>query len=163
MKIGYITQKSFLKDGETITYLSGSMQVLGIANMLEFSVTPANSDNPNSPTYYIKLPRLKSNLANNIIIGSLWLRTSQSGNEYMSGYIDSPIFSGGRIEIICFKPYADDNPAILWNIIWEPAKKQKEQATQTATPDLEPDLQPAEPKTTPKDLHSGVADDSIPF
>ena len=159
MKIGYITQKSFLKDGETINYLSGSMQILGIANMLEFSVTPANSDNPNSPTYYIKLPRLKSNLASNIIIGSLWLRTSQSGNEYMSGYIDSPIFSGGRIEIICFKPYADDNPAILWNIIWEPAKKQKEQTTQTATPDLER----AEPKVTPKDLHSGVADDSIPF
>ncbi|WP_096021577.1 DUF736 family protein [Campylobacter lanienae] len=159
MKIGYITQKSFLKDSETITYLSGSMQVLGIANMLEFTITESNSDNPNSPTYYIKLPRLKSNLANNIIIGSLWLRTSQSGNEYMSGYIDSPIFSGGRIEIICFKPYADDNPAILWNIIWEPAKKQKEQATQTAVPDLEP----TQPKVTPKDLHSGVADDSIPF
>ena len=157
MKIGYITQKSFLKDSETINYLSGSMQILGIANMLEFSVTPANSDNPNSPTYYIKLPRLKSNLASNIIIGSLWLRTSQSGNEYMSGYIDSPIFSGGRIEIICFKPYADDNPAILWNIIWEPAKKQKEQATTT------PDLEMAQPKVTPKDLHSGVADDSIPF
>ena len=159
MKIGYITQKSFTKDSETINYLSGSMQILGIANMLEFTITPANSDNPNSPTYYIKLPRLKSNLANNIIIGSLWLRTSQSGNEYMSGYIDNPIFSGGRIEIICFKPYADDNPAILWNIIWEPAKKQKEQAT--TTPDLEP--QPTQPKTTPKDLHSGVADDSIPF
>lgn len=157
MKIGYITQKTFTKDGETITYLSGSMQILGIANMLEFSVTPANSDNPNSPTYYIKLPRLKSNLANNIIIGSLWLRTSQSGNEYMSGYIDSPIFSGGRIEIICFKPYADDNPAILWNIIWEPTKKQKEQATTT------PDVEMAQPKVTPKDLHSGVADDSIPF
>lgn len=157
MKIGYITQKSFLKDSETITYLSGSMQVLGIANMLEFTISPANSDNPNSPTYYIKLPRLKSNLANNIIIGSLWLRTSQSGNEYMSGYIDSPIFSGGRIEIICFKPYADDNPAILWNIIWEPAKKQKEQATTT------PDLEMPQPKTTPKELHSGVADDSIPF
>ena len=157
MKIGYITQKSFTKDSETITYLSGSMQVLGIANMLEFTITESNSDNPNSPTYYIKLPRLKSNLASNIIIGSLWLRTSQSGNEYMSGYIDSPIFSGGRIEIICFKPYADDNPAILWNIIWEPAKKQKEQATTT------PDLEMAQPKTTPKDLHSGVADDSIPF
>ncbi|WP_096027418.1 DUF736 family protein [Campylobacter lanienae] len=157
MKIGYITQKSFLKDSETITYLSGSMQVLGIANMLEFTITPANSDNPNSPTYYIKLPRLKSNLASNIIIGSLWLRTSQSGNEYMSGYIDSPIFSGGRIEIICFKPYADDNPAILWNIIWEPAKKQKEQTTTT------PDLEMPQSKVTPKDLHSGVADDSIPF
>lgn len=157
MKIGYITQKSFTKDSETITYLSGSMQILGIANMLEFTITESNSDNPNSPTYYIKLSRLKSNLANNIIIGSLWLRTSQSGNEYMSGYIDSPIFSGGRIEIICFKPYADDNPAILWNIIWEPAKKQKEQTTTT------PDLEMAQPKTTPKDLHSGVADDSIPF
>lgn len=159
MKIGYITQKSFTKDSETINYLSGSMQILGIANMLEFTITESNSDNPNSPTYYIKLPRLKSNLASNIIIGSLWLRTSQSGNEYMSGYIDSPIFSGGRIEIICFKPYADDNPAILWNIIWEPAKKQKEQATQTAAPDVEM----AQPKTTPKELHSGVADDSIPF
>lgn len=157
MKIGYITQKSFLKDGETINYLSGSMQILGIANMLEFTITESNSDNPNSPTYYIKLPRLKSNLASNIIIGSLWLRTSQSGNEYMSGYIDSPIFSGGRIEIICFKPYADDNPAILWNIIWEPTKKQKEQATTT------PDVEMTQPKTTPKDLHSGVADDSIPF
>ena len=131
--------------------------------MLEFTITESNSDNPNSPTYYIKLPRLKSNLANNIIIGSLWLRTSQSGNEYMSGYIDSPIFSGGRIEIICFKPYADDNPAILWNIIWEPIKKQKEQTPQTHMPDLEIEPEPAQPKTTPKDIHSGVADDSIPF
>lgn len=159
MKIGYITQKSFTQADEIVKYLCGSMQILGVANMLEFTITPANSDNPNSPTYYLKLPRLKSNLASNIIIGSLWLRTSQSGNEYMSGYIDSPIFSGGRIEIICFKPYADDNPAILWNIIWEPAKKQKEQTTQTHTQEPEP----AEPKTTLKDLHSGVVDDSIPF
>ena len=75
----------------------------------------------------------------------------------MRGYIDSAIFSGGRIEIIWFKPYADDNPAILWNIIWEPIKKQKEQTT----PEIEPE--PTQPKTTPKDLHSGVVDDSIPF
>ncbi|WP_096030220.1 DUF736 family protein [Campylobacter lanienae] len=154
MKIGYITQKSFTKDSETITYLSGSMQILGIANMLEFTITESNSDNPNSPTYYIKLPRLKSNLANNIIIGSLWLRTSQSGNEYMSGYIDSPIFSGGRIEIICFKPYTDDNPAILWNIIWEPHKKSKEPDSPTSDP---------APKATLKQIHSQADDDVIPF
>ena len=57
---------------------------------------------------------------------------------------------------MCFKPYADDNPAILWNIIWEPAKKQKEQ-THTQEPE------PAQPKATLKDLHSGVVDDTIPF
>ena len=78
MKIGYITQKSFLKDGETITYLSGSMQILGIANMLEFTITESNSDNPNSPTYYIKLPRLKSNLANNIILYSIHCNSLQT-------------------------------------------------------------------------------------
>ncbi|MBR2159240.1 MAG: DUF736 family protein [Campylobacter sp.] len=160
MRIGYIIQKSFNQaDGTTIEYLSGSMQILGIANMLEFALSPNKGENPNSPTYYIKLPRLKSNLLDSVIIGSLWLRTSSAGNEYMSGYIDSPIFSGGRIEIMCFKPYEQDNPAILWNIIWEPHKKQKEQATQTHTQEPEP----AEPKTTLKDLHSGVADDSIPF
>ena len=37
MRIGYIIQKSFNQaDGTTIEYLSGSMQILGIANMLEF-------------------------------------------------------------------------------------------------------------------------------
>ncbi|WP_086290392.1 DUF736 family protein [Campylobacter devanensis] len=154
MKIGYITQKSFTQADEIVKYLCGSMQILGVANMLEFTITPANSDNPNSPTYYIKLPRLKSNLASNIIIGSLWLRTSQSGNEYMSGYIDSPIFSGGRIEIICFKPYAYDNPAILWNIIWEPHKKSKEPDSPTSDP---------APKATLKQIHSQADDDVIPF
>ena len=158
MRIGYITQKSFTQADEMIKYLGGSMQILGIPNMIEFTLSKTDSDNPNSPTYYLKLPRLKSNLATNIIVGSLWLRTSQSGNEYMSGYIDSPIFSGGRIEIMCFKPYADDNPAILWNIIWEPLKKQKEQY---AAPDLPPPAPVAPAKTTLKELHSDY--DSVPF
>lgn len=151
MRIGYISQKSFNQaDGTTIEYLSGSMQILGVANMLEFTLSKTDSANPNFPTYYLKLPRLKSNLATNIIVGSLWLRASQQGNEYMSGYIDSPIFSGGRIEIMCFKPYTDDNPAILWNIIWEPLKKQKEKY---AAPDL-----PPPPVVVPVDDF-----DSVPF
>lgn len=155
MRIGYIIQKSFNQaDGTTIEYLSGSMQILGIANMLEFTLSPTKGENPNSPTYYIKLPRLKSNLLDSIIIGSLWLRTSSAGNEYMSGYIDSPIFSGGRIEIMCFKPYANDNAAILWNIIWEPHKKQKEPDSSTSDPT---------PKATLKQIHSQADEDTIPF
>lgn len=160
MRIGYIRQKSFTQtDGTTIEYLSGSMQILGVANMLEFTLSPTKSENQNSPTYYIKLPRLKSNLLDNIIIGSLWLRTSSAGNEYMSGYIDSPIFSDGRINIMCFKPYEQDNPALQWSIIWEAneAKKAKEQKEQQNL------ATPTQSKVTPKDLHSGVVDDSIPF
>lgn len=154
MKIGYITQKSFNQADEIVRYLGGSMQILGVANMLEFTLSPTKSENPNSPAYYIKLPRLKSNLLDSVIIGSLWLRTSSAGNEYMSGYIDSPIFSGGRIDIMCFKPYEQDNPAILWNIIWEPHKKQKEPDSPTSDPT---------PKATLKQIHSQTDEDTIPF
>ena len=160
MRIGYIIQKSFNQaDGTTIEYLSGSMQILGIANMLEFVLSPNKGENPNSPAYHIKLPRLKSNLLDSVIIGSLWLRTSSAGNEYMSGYIDSPIFSDGRINIMCFKPYEQDNPALQWSIIWEAneAKKAKEQK--------EPDSPTSDPtpKATLKQIHSQTDEDTIPF
>lgn len=154
MRIGYISQKSFTQADEMVKYLGGSMQILGVANMLEFVLSPNKGENPNSPAYHIKLPRLKSNLQSSIIIGSLWLRTSSAGNEYMSGYIDSPIFSGGRIEIMCFKPYADDNPAILWNIVWEAHKKSKEPDSPTSE---------LAPKATLKQIHSQADEDVIPF
>lgn len=152
MRIGYIIQKSFNQADEIVKYLGGSMQILGVANMLEFVLSPTKGENQNSPTYYIKLPRLKSNLLDSVIIGSLWLRTSLAGNEYMSGYIDSPIFSGGRIEIMCFKPYEQDNPAILWNIVWEPHKKQNEALSSQTTS-----------KATLKQIHSQADEDIIPF
>ena len=44
MKIGYITQKSFTQADEIVKYLCGSMQILGVANMLEFTISPANSE-----------------------------------------------------------------------------------------------------------------------
>jgi hypothetical protein len=66
-----------------------------------------------------------------IFLCSLWQRTSERGNEYLSGFL-------GKARVIGFRgePTADGTPT--WEIYLEPGKEQREQEERRAGEQREP-------------------------
>jgi hypothetical protein len=61
----------------------------------------------NAPTYNLNLlpphpTKGEKQIAHKC--GSLWLKVDKNGANYMSGYVETPIFAGGRLPIVVFKP-----------------------------------------------------------
>ena len=66
-----------------------------------------------------------------VLIATLWHRTSERGNEYLSGFL-------GKARIIAFRgePTADGTPT--WNLYLSPGKEQEEGASRASRPRAAP-------------------------
>lgn len=66
-----------------------------------------------------------------VLIATMWHRTSERGNEYLSGFL-------GKARIVAFRgePTADGIPT--WNLYLSPGKEQEEGASRASRPRAAP-------------------------
>ncbi|MDR0664292.1 MAG: DUF736 domain-containing protein [Helicobacteraceae bacterium] len=75
-----------------------------------FRLGKNRSDAPNSPDYllYLLPPHPKKGEKEvSHQCGALWIKTGEKGENYMSGYVQSPLFIGGRLQLAVFKNKSD--------------------------------------------------------
>ncbi len=169
MNIGHVQQKQFTAKDKSITkYMELSLRSPGIA----FSATLTKvkeKTQENSPDYSLYFsPNRRGEHFDRIKIGSLWMKTSEKGNKYMSGYIESPIFPNGKIYISIVKynpregmPVQD----IMYNVLWSPEEKKKDY-NDDYQPTYTPEPQPTTTQTTTDagvPVEIDINEDEIPF
>ena len=121
----------------------------------------------NSPDYSLFFsPNRRGESFDRIKAGSLWMKTSEKGNPYMSGYIESPLLPGGKIYISIVKyNHMEGMPVqdILYNVLWSPEEKRRDDDYQAPyTPPPEPAAQPTTTSTgVPVEID--INEDDIPF
>ncbi len=158
MNIGHVQQKQFTAKDKSVTkYIELSLRSPGIAFSATLSKVKEKTQD-NSPDYSLWFsPNRRGEHFDRIKIGSLWMKTSEKGNPYMSGYIESPIFPNGKIyiSIVKYTPRGDmPVQDILYNCLWSPEKKENDynqdyQAAYTPPPETSP-------KTTTTTTSTGV-------
>ena len=130
MNIGHVQQKQFTAKDKSITkYMELSLRSPGIAFSATLSKVKEKTQE-NSPDYSLYFsPNRRGEHFDRIKIGSLWMKTSEKGNPYMSGYIESPIFPNGKIyiSIVKYNPF-EGMPVqdIMYNVLWSPEEKKKD-------------------------------------
>ncbi len=90
-----------------------------------------------------------------VLIATLWHRTSERGNEYLSGFL-------GKARIVAFRgePTLDGIPT--WNLYLSPGKEHEEGASRASRPRAAPARrEPAQqrPATDGEPFHSDPVDD----
>lgn len=66
----------------------------------------------------------------NVRAGSLWLKETEGGVKYLNGYIESPIFSIGRMSIALFAYVPKEGMPvqnIRHNVVWSPERRRDEE------------------------------------
>ena len=168
MNIGHVQQKQFTAKDKSVTkYMELSLRSPGIA----FSATLSRVNEKakeNSPDFNLWFsPNRRGEHFDRIKVGSLWMKISEKGNKYMSGYIESPIFPAGKIYISIVKytpregmPIQD----ILYNVLWSPEEKREDYCN-----DYQASYTPSTQTTTHTTTATGVPveidinEDEIPF
>ncbi len=169
MNIGFVRQKeNTFKDKSTVKWLELSIRIpLGSFSATLSKVKEKTQDN--SPDYSLFWsPNRRGEHFDRVKVGSLWMKTSEKGNPYMSGYIESPVFPNGKIYISIVKynplegmPVQD----IMYNVLWSPEEKKKDY-----NDDYQPTYTPpsqATTQTTTTDtgvpVEISINEENIPF
>ncbi|MDM5264696.1 DUF736 family protein [Sulfurovum sp. XTW-4] len=167
MTIGFVRQKEEEINNQMVKWLELSVRIpIG-----SFSATMSkvkDKKESNSPDYNVYWsPNRKGESFDRVKIGSLWMKKSEKGNEYMSGYLESPLFQNGKIYIAIVKYTPSEGmpvQPILYNILWSNDNFTKSNQSQSN----EPESSYAGPTT-----HNGIpveyegtginSEDDIPF
>lgn len=168
MIIGHVQRKQYkAKDGTEVKWMEASLRFLmGSCTLTLTKVKEKTHDN--SPDYSLFFsPNRKGERYDRRKAGSLWLKTSEKGNRYMSGYIESPLFPTGKIYISIVKYQAFEGMPvqdILYNILWSPEEKKETdyndyQPPHAATPTQEN----TSTQDVPVEVELDATLDEIPF
>ena len=90
-----------------------------------------------------------------ILLATLWQRTSERGNEYLSGFL-------GKARIVAFRGEPTPEGVPTWNLYLSPGKEQEEGASRAAQPrTAAARRQPAQeqPARNAEPFHSDPIDD----
>lgn len=169
MTAGHVQQKEYkVKDGSITKYMELSLRVpLG-----SFSATLTKvkeKPNDNSPDYNLWWsPNRRGESFDRVKIGSLWMKTSEKGNPYMSGYIESPVFQNGKIYISVVKYTPREGmpvQPILYNVLWSPEQRRDGnndyQSAYTPPPTPAPEQTTQTTAGVPAEID--INEDEIPF
>ncbi|MDR2153056.1 MAG: DUF736 family protein [Helicobacteraceae bacterium] len=107
MRIGVIRKIEI--ESERYLEMSVNAPFLYPAKFRLFKIKSLSASAPNYQLY-LQPPHPKKGekqAAHNV--GALWIRTNDKGDNYMSGYIESPLFASGKIGIVVFKPKAQED------------------------------------------------------
>lgn len=136
MNIGVINKREIQIDGKTHKYHEMIIRP-PFMESATFTISP-NKKKENSkksePDFKIYFSyNRKGEKYRRVEAGALWNKKSDSGVEYKSGNIQSPIFPGGILYFSVFaaKPFEGENPeSITWTheVIWIPYKPTEEQS-----------------------------------
>ena len=133
MQIGFVTKEQF----EGNSWLKMTIRA-PFCRAQDFKISKNETAKGNEPDYYIyALINGKNEKFRHPRVGALWLKESQSGEKYMSGKIESPMFAAGEINIalVKAKPLFDAE-AVTWiyDALWSPPdyKKKQEEKQQEA-------------------------------
>ncbi len=128
MNIGFVKQEQFTKDGAVVKYLKLNIRDIGVKFSATISKINEKSQD-NSPDYHIYANiNRRGEHYSRVQIGALWMKTSEKGNAYMSGYIESIAFPDGKIyiSIVKYTPRegmpAEDK---IYNVLWSPPQKSR--------------------------------------
>ena len=167
MNIGNVQQKEYkAKDQSIIKWLEVAIRVpFGSCTLTLTKVKEKTQDN--SPDYSLYFsPNRKGESLDRNKVGSLWMKTSEKGNAYMSGYIESPLLTNGKIYISIVKYQAlEGMPVqnILYNVLWSPEEKQKEYSDYQQNYTHTSSFEAPTTTTTAVPVVMDIEEDEIPF
>ena len=172
MKIGFVKQNEYkVKDSKVVKWLEVVIRVpFGSCTLTLTKVKEKSQDN--SPDYHLFFsPNRRGENYSRMKVGSLWLKVSEKGNTYMSGYIESPLVTAGKIYLSIVKYTPMENMPvedILYNVLWSPNEERKENGSDYA-PYIPPTEQAPTTTTTTTTTANNIpveieiTEDEIPF
>ncbi len=98
MNVGRVNQREMkIKDGNIVKWLELTLRYQG--GSFTATITKVKEKKAeNSPDYDIFFsPNRRGEKYDRVKCGSLWMKVSEKGNPYMSGYVESPAFASGKI------------------------------------------------------------------
>ena len=129
MNIGWVKQKEANINNETVKWLELTVRYPG-GSFTSTLTKVKEKQQDNSPDYSIYFsPNRRGEHYERAKCGSLWMKTSEKGNPYLSGYIESPAFDKGKIylSIVKYTPQEGKPPEDkLYNVLWSPPQEKSE-------------------------------------
>ena len=159
MTIGNVIKKSFKSGDKDITYIEMIVRP-PFSQSATFTITKnKNKDKETAPDWYINYSyNRKGESYRRVRAGALWEKTKDD-LKYKTGYIESPIFANGKINITLFKPtkFEDekDEPFWLYDVVYNaPTQEQKRDVVINEYNEPMPNYEMSE---------ADVDDENIPF
>lgn len=138
MQIGYVTTETIKIDGENKNWTKMTLR-MPFGRHQDFKIAAHKKDKESEPDFDIYLlVNNKGEKFRNPKVGALWLKTSERGERYMSGNIESPALSGGiaYIAITVARPLYDGEE-ITWthDVLWSNPNGKKQSNRQESNVD----------------------------
>jgi len=135
MNIGYVQQKEYKKGEDRIKWFEMSIRVpFGSCTLTMAKRTPKEGDAENAPDFDLWFsPNRRGESFDRMKAGSLWMKTSEKGNTYLSGYLESPLIASGKMYISVVKYVHQEGmkfQPILYNVLWSPPRENNESSEQ---------------------------------
>ncbi len=123
MTVGYVQQKEMKKGEEVRRWFEMSIRVpFGTCTLTMTKRKPKDGDAENAPDFDLFFsPNRKGETFDRMKVGSLWMKISEKQNKYLSGYIESPFITNGKMYIsVVSYIHQEGMPVqpILYNVLW---------------------------------------------
>lgn len=131
MNIGFVQKKETKIGDNIVKWFEVSIRVPFVSCTLTLTKRkPKEDDKPEVPDFELYFsPNRKGESFDRMKVGSLWKKVSEKGNDYLSGYIESPILPLGKMYIsIVSYVHQEGMPVqnIIYNVLWSPQKNNKD-------------------------------------
>lgn len=142
MQIGYVKRLEIaVKEGnETVKKKYYEMSIAPLfGNSQNFTLSRSKSENVNAPYFNIYAHNQKGWIKRKMKVGSLWLAKTDDGIDFMSGYIETPVVFGGRMNISLWKAkpnYEGEEVNWEYDVRWKPYDPNKETKETKAAPSV---------------------------
>ncbi len=171
MEVGFVINREIKKSNEIIKWLEMTIRVpFGSCTLTITKRKPRkDGDSDNAPQYDIYFsPNRKGETFDRMKVGSLWMKTSEKGNPYISGYIETPLSASGKMYISIVKYIHQEgmrSQPYLYKVLWSPEEKKKDyndnyQAAYTPPPR---DTRQDTTTSTGIPVEIDISEDDIPF
>lgn len=135
MQIGFVTKEQF----EGTSWLKLFIRAPFVRPFeLKMSAHKKKDKDSNEPDYDLFfLVNGRNEKFRNFKAGALWFKTSQAGDTYMSGTIESPVFAAGYVNIALVKSkpiFEGEKVSWIYDVLWgvsNAKKEHKEEPTST--------------------------------